>query len=301
MLVLLAAAVVSARAAEQTASLDPASEPAGWQVYQIFHASCAECHGGHLAKPKAKLGYILDLPRLVEEEYITPGDPEHSQLFQALVSADEDEHMPPLDSDGPQLTAAEIEIVRAWIAAGAPVREAQTPAPTDANAAENATPEKAGLPPGRIAGRLHPLVVHFPIALLLAATLAELGSRLRPAQAAWLQGATRACLWIAAAGAAAAAGSGWLNAMHEGYAAGHVDVHRWLGVGTAALTLLALITSELTERAALRVRRTAPDALPRAPRRGWLLAALLVCTILVVLAGHTGGVIAYGEDYLSFW
>src|SRR5690606_4399237 len=34
----------------------PTVPPTAWEIYEILHTSCVECHGGHLAKPKGKLG-----------------------------------------------------------------------------------------------------------------------------------------------------------------------------------------------------------------------------------------------------
>lgn len=259
-----------------------------WAVYQILQRSCTECHGGHLTKPKAKLGYILDLPRLIEEAYIAPGDPEGSDLYLALTATDEDERMPPPDSEGHRPTAAEIETIRAWIAAGAPLG-----GPPAADAAESSTISDSetaatGHSWPRRAGRLHPLLVHFPIALLFCACGTEIASRIRPAHATSLQAATRASLWIASVASVLAAVCGWLNAAYEGYASGEADVHRWLGVTTAFLALVALLISERAERV-------------RSPgTRSILLAVLVACVVVVMLTGHTGGVLAFGPDYLGW-
>jgi uncharacterized membrane protein len=274
-------------AADATAQPSPTS---AWQVYEIFHRSCSDCHGGHLAKPKGKMGYILDLPRLVEEGKITAGDADNSDLFAALISTDDEEKMPPPDSEGPKLSADDIEVIRAWINAGASIGEK--------TAAENTAPATAApevpatRPLGQKLGRLHPLLVHFPIALLLAAFVAESLSRLRPRHASSWQSMTRGSLWLAALGGIAAAICGWLNAAHEGYASGEVDIHRWLGVTTASLAVVTLAACEYAERARAR------DATRGG--RGPLLGLLVIAVVVVTLAGHTGGVLAYGADYLGF-
>lgn len=276
----------------------PAAEPAtaakapdAWQVYLIFEKSCVGCHGGHLAKPKGKFGYVLDLPRLIKEAHIHPHEPEKSDLFQALVSTDEEEKMPPPDSDGPMPTAAQIELIRTWIANGAVVDDTLASTETATTPAAPAPP--AEHPLGQKLGRLHPVLVHFPIALLLCATGTELLSRLMRANRGWLQGATRGSLWFAAFGALFTVGSGWLNAAHEGFATGDTDTHRWLGVATAACAVLALVVSEITERAGGR------NGTGRS--RFVLLLVLLAGAVVVSLAGHTGGLLAYGKDYFSFF
>ncbi len=254
-----------------------------WETYLVFEKNCAECHGGHLAKPKGKLGYILDLPRLVEEDYIFPNEPERSDVFTAMITDDPDMRMPPEDSDGPRPTEAEIETVRQWIAAGARIHPlSPTTAGTPAeNVAPARRPAEFSLP--RLIGRLHPTIVHFPIALLLCAAAAELGFFLRPSMT-WTPGMVRGCVWIGAFGALAAVACGWILADQEGLAGGDTETHRWLGVATAAVAVAILWIHQWSAG--------------RARGRGILLVALLAGAALVVIAGHTGGVLVHGEDYL---
>jgi len=140
-------------------------------VFQILEAKCADCHGSHLPKPKGKFGYVLDLKRVADNpKYIVRGDPKESELYQ-LVKNDE---MPGEDADVPPLTAAEKKIVERWVLAGAPH---EVPA---AFAVAHPMPEfKAEVQPaflGRVMnwlGKFHPVATHFPVALLLAAAMAE--------------------------------------------------------------------------------------------------------------------------------
>lgn len=285
-------AVLATTAAAPAAAPASNAPPAAWQVYEILHHSCVECHGGHLAKPKGKLGYILDLARLAEEGYVLPGQADDSDLYRFLVSTDDEEKMPPPDSEGPRPTTAEIELIRAWIAAGA-IATNRPPNGDSASADAADTSARGSRPLGQKLGRLHPLVIHFPIALLLCACGTEVLSRLLRRHAGWLQGTTRGTLWIAATGAITAALFGWLNAAFEGFASAEVDTHRWLGISTAVLSLLTLIASEAAERARAR-------DVTRGARRV-LLALLVIAAVIVTLAGHTGGLLAYGKDYLGLW
>jgi hypothetical protein len=94
---------------------------------QIFQRSCAfsSCHGGEAPKK----GLLLEGPtytRLVNQPsavvkdrvLVVPGKPEESYLYEKLTSSKpaEGDQMP--DSSAP-LSAAKLEAVRAWIAAGA--------------------------------------------------------------------------------------------------------------------------------------------------------------------------------------
>jgi mono/diheme cytochrome c family protein len=156
----------------------PESAPAGdlaAEVRTVFATKCTACHGPDLAKPKGRFGYVLDLARLAgDPEKIIRGAPEESELWE-LVRRGE---MPPEDSPAGPLTADQKETVRAWIAAGAP-------APANENGATVSPPDTSpsgapGLTPTlRQLGRLHVVLVHFPIALLIAAAAGEVWSILR--------------------------------------------------------------------------------------------------------------------------
>jgi len=131
-------------------------------------------------------------------------------------------------------------------------------------------------------GKLHPAAVHFPIALLLAAAVAEiLSMRYRPD---FFQNAARFSLWFGALGALGAAALGWF---YGGFRLvdeeNLLTVHRWNGTG---LTALALLTLWLNER---RIRRdTAQKSLYR--------TALFVTALLVGLNGFLGGLMVYGPE-----
>jgi mono/diheme cytochrome c family protein len=83
------------------------------QVQPLLDVNCVKCHG----PIKQKSGLELDTPEAVlkggdEGVVIVPGKPEESRLYHYLA-ADSDPHMPPKK----QLTEAERETIRTWIAA----------------------------------------------------------------------------------------------------------------------------------------------------------------------------------------
>ena len=82
-------------------------------------------------------------------------------------------------------------------------------------------------------GRFHPPLVHFPIALLSAAALAEL--LLVATGKAFFDSAVRFCVWGGALGAVGAALLGWLfggfRVVDDEWV---MTSHRWLGTATAA-------------------------------------------------------------------
>ncbi|MCO6455694.1 MAG: PSD1 domain-containing protein [Pirellulaceae bacterium] len=100
----------SAAAADQTIAFNRDIRP-------LLSDKCFSCHGPDAAQRKADLR--LDLEADAKAVAIVPGSPADSELW-ARVSSDDDElRMPPPDS-GKSLTAAEIDLLKRWIAAGAP-------------------------------------------------------------------------------------------------------------------------------------------------------------------------------------
>jgi mono/diheme cytochrome c family protein len=140
------------------------------EVRSVFAAKCAACHGPDLAKPKGRFGYVLDLSRLAgNRELVVPTAPEESELWE-LVRRGE---MPPEDSPAGTLSQQQKEVIRAWIAAGAPAAadgETKTSPVATSDTLDSSSSATRFL---RRLGRLHILVIHFPIALLIAAAGAE--------------------------------------------------------------------------------------------------------------------------------
>lgn len=142
--------------------------------------------------------------------------------------------------------------------------------------------------PTRFLGRLHPILVHFPIALVTVAALAEASRIARRIES--LSPLTLPLLVLGAVAAVAATGAGWLNAAweHGGETGDTLARHRWMGtIVSAGLVVLAIY--------AWRVRRADPlDSATLAQRFGVLLSAAIVG-----LVAHLGGELVYGEGY--FW
>jgi hypothetical protein len=98
---------------------DPAERPATWEYLHpaIVAPSCAtsSCHSERVETA----GVALDeadaaYEALIGRRFVVPGDPASTLLF--LLEGDERRRMPP---DAP-LPAADIELIRSWIEAGAP-------------------------------------------------------------------------------------------------------------------------------------------------------------------------------------
>ncbi|MBE0540782.1 MAG: PSD1 domain-containing protein [Verrucomicrobia bacterium] len=90
-------------------------------ISPILSDNCYACHGPDAAHRKAGLRFDLKdgaLADLGGHHAIVPGDPEKSELIARIITKDEDEIMPPLDS-GKQLTEAQIDLLKRWIVQGA--------------------------------------------------------------------------------------------------------------------------------------------------------------------------------------
>lgn len=136
-------------------------------------------------------------------------------------------------------------------------------------------------------GVMHPMVVHFPIALL---TLAGLFVVLRIKFRAISPDVAFYCLLIGTAAAVVSSVLGWSNAEHAGYGPENrlLFFHRWVGVG---LTALAVVTSVIAVIARSNIPR------PRLTRAAHL--GMVACAAAVGLVGHWGGELAYGEGYVA--
>src|SRR5712671_578400 len=126
-------------------------------------------------------------------------------------------------------------------------------------------------------GRLHLVVLHLPIGLLIGAAALEFGGALLRRPAA--RGTIAALAWLGAIAAVTAAGSGWVLAGEGVYVQQDVDLHRWLGMAVAAASLLTAVTAL------------------RAGRR-WFRLLLALTVLLLLPAGHLGASLTHGDAYL---
>ena len=133
-------------------------------------------------------------------------------------------------------------------------------------------------------GHLHPLMLHFPLALLLIGTAAVVWN--------WFRGEEGVgefafhCLWIGAAMAVLASVSGWFFAEDEGSGKG-LELHRWFAVAsTGAAVLLAALAS-----------------LSRTDERPGLVAATRLLALItagaMAFTGHVGGEMVWGEGVVT--
>lgn len=127
-------------------------------------------------------------------------------------------------------------------------------------------------------GRFHPLLVHLPIGFLLLALVLQ-----------WLRGkekyaaivpAIRVAYLLGAISAILSCTSGWLLAGGGEYDEATLDIHRWMGISVAAISVAGYVLSGK-------------------PGRALKNMVSVVLFLLVLVTGHLGGTLTHGEGFLT--
>ena len=132
--------------------------------------------------------------------------------------------------------------------------------------------------PISLLGRLHPMIIHFPIVLLIAALAFELMDRRRKTETY-----RQAVQLLVVGGMVASILSvvfGLALASSGEYGEEQVSTHRWTGIFTALFSVITM--------AAYRMQR---------PGLGFIM--LIITVFNVIVTGHLGGEITHGEGYLT--
>jgi uncharacterized membrane protein/mono/diheme cytochrome c family protein len=237
------------------------------RVEPVFSTYCFECHGNGRHKGGLDLGSLDALLAGGDDGIVlVPGDSARSSLITGIRYAQQDEelNMPP---KGKKLPPAVIADLTRWVDMGAP-----WPLSTPGTVAVPAPAAKTKPP---LIGRLHPLVVHFPLACLLLALLAEALVLIRGQR--W-QPVTLFLVLIGTAGAIVAVITGGQLAQEETLAIERHELLGWITtVGAATCSGLLLLA-----------------------KRWPLRLALVLTAILAGLTGHLGGTLVYGAGWFAF-
>ncbi len=128
--------------------------------------------------------------------------------------------------------------------------------------------------------RLHPLLVHLPIGILLLVAVMEGWQRWQKHEQ--YKSAIRLGLILGTLGAVLSIATGWALGNEGGYGAGLLEQHRWFGVGVAVASVVALIGHlELN----VLITKIYPYVLG-------------VLVLGISWTGHLGGGLTHGTDYL---
>ena len=277
--------------------------PLARAALDVFATKCVQCHGTEVPHPKAAFGYVNDLKRLVASgKYVVPGQPDKSELWKEIEEGD----MPPDEARAGPITPAEKNSILQWIAGGAPqlaseggpiARPAEA---TEVQAASPSVPKVSEVPLSKrddrgmtsrlvvLLGRFHVVVIHFPIALLMVAALAEAWEMLR--RSSIVPSSLRVCIVLGAIASFVAVGLGWIHAL-DGFAgplsspSSITGLHRWIGT---AVGVIAPVVAWLSERDARRGKRSNGVR--------WGIFALAA---IAGAAGHFGGLLTHGSGYFT--
>ena len=122
-------------------------------------------------------------------------------------------------------------------------------------------------------GKLHPLIVHLPIGILLFNVVLVFLTRLEAYQAA-----KKILSWSLGLGTLSAIGAcatGWFLSQNGGYEETTLDFHKYLGIGVAALATGLFVFKKQENR-----------------------IGSIALAVLLSVAGHFGGNLTHGENYL---
>jgi uncharacterized membrane protein len=193
--------------------------------------------------------------------------------------------MPPEESPTGPLSNVEKGVIHDWIEAGAPADPILSVAANPPESNPTSTPPSAMKSMVRRVGPFHLVVVHFPIALLIAAAASEFRSIVQGSRTP--TPVVRFCVLLGAVGALTAASLGWIHAAN-GHGAGAPQIlmlHRWIGTTAAIWAVGTVFLSEWDERHGVRSL--------------WFRASLFLGALLIAVEGHLGGVLVHGDDFLS--
>ncbi len=135
----------------------------------------------------------------------------------------------------------------------------------------------------RFVGKFHPIAVHFAIALVVAAALAEVLAAATGSEV--FRNAARFMIVFGAICVAGATAVGWAAGAFASYPADYAQTltrHRWAGMLTGVLAIIAAVLCELSYRRGSRIAGV-----------GYRFA-LALAVVLVSATGYLGGILVYG-------
>ena len=134
-------------------------------------------------------------------------------------------------------------------------------------------------------GRLHPLIVHFPIGLLIVALLLEFFTINK--KNSELRSGINILLVVGAVSAVLATVFGWLLQEQDQYSGEILTFHKWSGITTAVLaTITVFIHRSMMRKGHWNLLKT--------------YRAILITTVAgVSVAGHFGASLTHGPDFLT--
>jgi uncharacterized membrane protein/mono/diheme cytochrome c family protein len=267
-------------------------------VGELFRQRCAECHGADGTGKPAR-GQLDEIPNFTDPSWAARRS--DAQLLASIL----DGKGPDMPSGRGKISDEQARGLVAHVRAFAPtLKTPKSASPANSNERdgrlekeqEESTPAElaAAKPPRaffakliRWLGKFHPASVHFPIAMLTFAAVAEL-LRMVTGKPAF-DAISRYCVGFGTLTAVVAVTLGWFAGGFRLTDASWVMMaHRWLGTSTVVCAGLVLLLSELSRH---------PD------RRGIRICyrvTLLVVAGLVSVTGFFGGAVVFGLDHYAW-
>ncbi len=143
----------------------------------------------------------------------------------------------------------------------------------------------------RFAGKFHPIVVHFPIALIIVAAAAELLGVFFSTGKSLFMNASRFVISIAALSGIAAMLLGWATGASANFPPEFsltFNLHRWMGTSASLAIVVCAVLCELSYRR------------DNAAMRSGYRVALGLSVVLISLTGYLGGTLVYGLNHYTW-
>jgi mono/diheme cytochrome c family protein/uncharacterized membrane protein len=253
-------------------------------VRELFRQHCTRCHGSDGSGSQVR-HRKPELPDFTDRSWQARRSDD--QLLASILDGKGKEMPPGRDKMSEEQARILVAYVRTFAAAERETEDDELREVAPDAKTESEAPDALIAKLIRWLGNSHPAAVHFPIALLTAAAVAEL-LRLATKRTAF-DAASRYCVWFGALMAIPAGVLGWfVGGFQLTDPSWVLTTHRWLGTLTAVWAVLVLVLSEAS-------RRRSSNQAPR-----WGRAALLVAAILVLVTGFFGGAVVFGIDHYTW-
>ena len=139
-------------------------------------------------------------------------------------------------------------------------------------------------------GRFHPVVLHLPIGVLFTIALIEVWCFFRPRPDESEHRLLLLLYVFACAVSLVSIATGLALHLEDGYGGDTLALHKWFGIAVGATTLL-------TPRLAYCVVKAKWEQLRR--RVAIRFSGLVLCLVLMTVAGHSGGELTHGSGFLT--